>query len=82
MLMLTIYKKEVGRLSEKQRMIQEYVPGKQITLAHIIANPNPEIYEKLGLHTIAYATGGPINSHNTKKTRNFVYLQRFSLELS
>lgn len=40
------------------------------------------IYEKLGLHTIAYATGGPINSHNTKKTRNFVYLQRFSLELS
>lgn len=30
-------------------MIQEYVPGKQITLAHIIANPNPEIYEKLGL---------------------------------
>ncbi|OJG99697.1 propanediol utilization protein PduU [Enterococcus termitis] len=40
---------EVKILSEKQRMIQEYVPGKQITLAHIIANPNPEIYEKLGL---------------------------------
>lgn len=36
-------------MAEKQRMIQEYVPGKQITLAHIIANPNPEIYEKLGL---------------------------------
>lgn len=39
----------MGSLSEKQRMIQEYVPGKQITLAHIIANPAPEIYEKLGL---------------------------------
>ena len=25
----------------KQRVIQEFVPGKQITLAHIIANPNP-----------------------------------------
>lgn len=34
---------------EKQRTIQEYVPGKQITLAHIIANPTPEIYKKLGL---------------------------------
>ncbi|EOI01886.1 propanediol utilization protein PduU [Enterococcus moraviensis ATCC BAA-383] len=48
MLLLTS-KKEVSCLTEKQRMIQEYVPGKQITLAHIIANPNPEIYEKLGL---------------------------------
>ena len=34
---------------EKQRVIQEYVPGKQITLAHIIANPNKSIYKKLGL---------------------------------
>lgn len=34
---------------EKQRVIQEYVPGKQITLAHIIANPRPEVCKKLGL---------------------------------
>ncbi len=33
----------------KQRMIQEYVPGKQVTLAHIIANPTQDIYKKLGL---------------------------------
>ena len=33
----------------KQRIIQEYVPGKQVTLAHIIANPNADIYKKLGL---------------------------------
>lgn len=33
---------------EKQRVIQEYVPGKQVTLAHLIANPNPDIYKKLG----------------------------------
>ncbi|GAA0679193.1 MULTISPECIES: BMC domain-containing protein [Clostridium] len=33
----------------KQRIIQEYVPGKQVTLAHIIANPNEDIYKKLGL---------------------------------
>lgn len=33
----------------KHRIIQEYVPGKQVTLAHIIANPNEDIYKKLGL---------------------------------
>ena len=33
----------------KQRIVQELVPGKQITLAHIIANPDEILYEKLGL---------------------------------
>lgn len=34
---------------EKQRIIQEFVPGKQVTLAHIIANPDQTLYGKLGL---------------------------------
>ena len=29
----------------KQRIVQELVPGKQITLAHIIASPAPVLYE-------------------------------------
>lgn len=33
----------------KLRIIQELVPGKQITLAHIIANPDRILYKKLGL---------------------------------
>lgn len=33
----------------KTRIIQEIVPGKQITLAHIIANPDGDLYVKLGL---------------------------------
>lgn len=33
----------------KQRIVQELVPGKQITLAHIIASPDAILYEKLGL---------------------------------
>ncbi len=33
----------------KQRIIQELVPGKQISLAHIIANPDQILYRKLGL---------------------------------
>lgn len=39
----------MNQQDEKQRVIQEYVPGKQVTLAHIIANPNKDIYKKLGL---------------------------------
>lgn len=34
---------------EVDRIIQEYVPGKQITVAHIIAKPDSEIYVKLGV---------------------------------
>lgn len=37
-------------MDEKQRIIQELVPGKQITLAHIIASPDPVLYKKLGLN--------------------------------
>jgi len=32
----------------KMRIIQEIVPGKQITLAHIIAGPDQVLYKKLG----------------------------------
>ena len=36
-------------IQDGMRIIQEYVPGRQITLAHIIASPDPILYEKLGL---------------------------------
>lgn len=36
-------------MESKQRIIQEYVPGKQITIAHIIPNPDPSLYRKLGV---------------------------------
>jgi ethanolamine utilization protein EutS len=32
------------------RIVQELVPGKQVTLAHIIANPDAILYQKLGLN--------------------------------
>ena len=34
---------------DKLRIIQETVPGRQITLAHVIAGPDAIIYKKLGL---------------------------------
>lgn len=35
--------------NDLMRIIQETVPGKQITMAHVIASPDPIIYQKLGL---------------------------------
>ncbi|MBR2340138.1 MAG: BMC domain-containing protein [Clostridia bacterium] len=36
-------------LQDKMRIVQELVPGKQVTLCHIIANPDDVLYVKLGL---------------------------------
>ena len=33
----------------KTRIIQEFVPGKQVTMAHLIANPEEDLYKKLGV---------------------------------
>ena len=41
---------------EKLRIVQELVPGKQISIAHVIANPDPVMYRKLGLNpTVDYS---------------------------
>lgn len=38
-----------GQSGDKLRIVQELVPGKQITMAHVIASPDPIVYKKLGL---------------------------------
>ena len=44
-------------LDEKKRIIQEFVPGKQVTLAHVIASPVQQLYGKLGLLVAEGAIG-------------------------
>ncbi len=41
----------MGDFSDRniQRVIQESVPGKQITIAHVIASPMYDIYDRLGI---------------------------------
>ena len=41
----------MGIMNEKtmERIIQESVPGKQVTIAHVIASPMFDIYERLGI---------------------------------
>lgn len=38
-----------GTEEQKMRIIQEFVPGKQVTLAHVIPHPVPDLYPKMGL---------------------------------
>ena len=40
---------DIFNMLDKMRIVQELVPGRQITLAHIIANPDPILYQKMGL---------------------------------
>ncbi len=44
---------------DRARIIQESVPGKQITIAHIIANPDKSLYDKLSFGAEG-ALGGAI----------------------
>ena len=41
----------------KERIIQEYVPGRQGTHANVIANTVPDLYEKLGIYDVSGALG-------------------------
>jgi ethanolamine utilization protein EutS len=76
--------------NEKQRVIQEYVPGKQVTLAHVISNPVAELYKKLGvvggsagalgILTITPSEGAIIAADAATKAANveIVFVDRFS----
>ncbi|EHM10710.1 ethanolamine utilization protein [Thermanaerovibrio velox DSM 12556] len=39
-------------MEDKKRVIQEYVPGKQVTLAHMICNPRPELCSLVGVEKV------------------------------
>nr|WP_320011104.1 BMC domain-containing protein [uncultured Desulfobulbus sp.] len=44
-------------MDEKQRFIQEYVPGTQLTLAHVIARPSTLVCEQIGIEGECDAIG-------------------------
>ena len=48
--------KDIVSPDGKTRIVQELVPGKQVTLAHIIAGPDQIIYKKLGLDPAVMAS--------------------------
>ncbi|PIE55388.1 MAG: microcompartment protein [Dethiosulfovibrio peptidovorans] len=37
---------------DKARVVQEYVPGKQVTLAHMICNPEPGLCSLIGVESV------------------------------
>jgi ethanolamine utilization protein EutS len=81
---------EGNEMAEKQRIIEEYVPGKQVTLAHIIAKPTPGLYKKLGavdvttgalgILTITPGEGAVIAADIAAKAANInlIFVDRFS----
>lgn len=36
-------------MEELTRIVQESVPGKQVTLAHVIASPGPDVNDRIGV---------------------------------
>ena len=75
---------------EKQRIIQEFVPGKQVTLVHVISNPDESLYKKmgvigetsgaLGIMTITPSEGAIIGADVASKAANInvVFVDRFN----
>jgi ethanolamine utilization protein EutS len=75
---------------DKQRIIQEFVPGKQVTMAHLIANPDQGLYKKvgaldvhsgaLGIMTITPSEAAIIGADVAVKTAevSLVFVDRFS----
>lgn len=75
---------------EKQRIIQEFVPGKQVTLAHVISNPDESLYKKMGvigetsgaigIMTITPSEGAIIGADVASKAANInvVFVDRFN----
>jgi len=45
--MMAMERDEPGKATE--RIIQEFVPGKQVTLAHLIAHPESDLAAKIGV---------------------------------
>ncbi len=39
-------------MESNERIIQEYVPGKQITVAHVIAKADAELYQKMASYIL------------------------------
>lgn len=40
---------DIFRQETPQRVIEESVPGKQVTMAHVVASPVFDIYDRLGI---------------------------------
>ena len=41
----------MGANDHLARIVHESVPGKQVTIAHVIASPGPDIHERIGVPT-------------------------------
>ena len=69
-------------LQDKMRIVQELVPGKQVTLSHIIANPDVTLYQKLGLDPSSDAAHGAIGVFTVSPAETAVIAADISMKAS
>ena len=63
--------------SDKIRIVQETVAGKEITFAHVMGGPAPIIYQKLGLNPqVDYGSSAIGIMNMTPFYRNYDYYGR------
>ena len=73
----------MGIMNDKtiDRIIQESVPGKQVTIAHVIASPMSDIYERLGIDdkgAIGILTLSPYETATKTADVEIGFLDRFT----
>lgn len=66
----------------KTRIVQELVPGKQITIAHIIANPDTVLYKKLGLDPSVDHSGSAIGIVTVSPSETAIIIADIALKNS
>lgn len=69
-------------LENGMRIIQESVPGRQVTLAHIIASPDPILYQKLGLDPSVDYKGAAIGISTVTPSETAVIMADIALKSS
>ena len=67
-------------LQDKLRIVQELVPGKQLSLAHIIANPDKILYMKLGLDPAVEYTKSAIGILTISPAETAVIIEDISIK--
>lgn len=77
-----MYFKDQLNTENKQRIVQELVPGRQITLAHIIANPDAVLYEKLGLDPEVDCRGSAIGVLTVSPAETAIIMADIALKSS
>lgn len=67
---------------EKLRIVQEIVPGREITLCHIIANPDATLYSQIGMQPDADCSKSAIGIVTVSPSETAIIIADIALKAS